>query len=69
MGAAATLTVTVIPDGAAMTFANTLEAFPRLSWGVGRSCRAYLRPFRSLAIPGEQSAFARCDAQCWEFWK
>src|SRR5438034_1354507 len=56
-------------DLVTLTFANTLEAFPRLSWSVRRSCRAYLRPFRNMAISGARSAFDHCDARWWEFWK
>jgi Domain of unknown function (DUF6817) len=52
-----------------MTFANTLEAFPRLTWSVRRRCRSYLRPFRVIAIPGAQDAFDDLDARSWEFWK
>lgn len=56
-------------DLVTMTFANTLEAFPRLSWGVRRNCRAYLRSFRAIAIPAAQSAFDKLDAKTWEIWK
>jgi len=63
------LTAAQFSELAAMTFANTLEAFPLLSWSVRRGCRAYLRPFRKLAIPVAQRAFDQVDAQWWEFWK
>ena len=63
------LTIDQFHDLVTMTFANTLEAFPRLSWSVRRRCRAYLRPFRSIAISGAQSAIDRFDTQWWEFWK
>lgn len=56
-------------DLVTMTFANTLEAFPHLSWSVHRNCRAYLRPFRRVAISGAQNAFDRLDTHWWAFWK
>jgi hypothetical protein len=56
-------------DLVTMTFANTLEAFPRLSWSMRRTCRTYLRPFRGMAASGAQDAFARFDIQWWKFWK
>jgi hypothetical protein len=56
-------------DLVTMTFANTLEAFPRLSWSTRRACRAYLRPFLSLAISGARTAFEKYDARWWEFWR
>jgi len=49
------LSATQFYDLVTMTFANTLEAIPRLSWGVRRNCRSYLRPFLGIAIPGAQS--------------
>jgi (p)ppGpp synthase/HD superfamily hydrolase len=63
------LTAAQFHDLVTMTFANTLEAFPRLPWGVRRNCRAYLRPFRTVAISGAQNAFDQVEAQWWEFWK
>ena len=63
------ITAAQFHDLVIMTFANTLEALPRLSWSLRRSCRAYLPPFRSLAIPGAQSAFDRLDAHWWDVWK
>jgi hypothetical protein len=56
-------------DLVTMTFANTLEAMPRLSWAVRRNCRNYLRPFLGVAIPAAQSTFHRYNAKWWEFWK
>ena len=41
-----------------MTFANSLEAFPRCSW-----------IWRRIAIPPAQRAIDRIDVQWWEFWK
>jgi hypothetical protein len=52
-----------------VTFLNTLEAFPRLSWRVRRNCGAYLGPFRHVAISEAQSAFEQFDARWWEIWK
>ncbi len=34
-----------------LSFANTLEALPRLSWSSRRACRAFLARFRSSALP------------------
>jgi len=56
-------------DLVTMTFANTLEAFPRLSWRTRRSCRNYLRAFKNMAAPNAWAAFKKCDARWWEFWK
>lgn len=56
-------------DLVTMTFANTLEAFPRLTLSVRRNCRTYLRPFRSIAVSGAQRAFDRRDAHWWQLWK
>jgi hypothetical protein len=63
------LTAGQFSDLVAMTFANTLEAFPRLPWSLRRTCRAYLRPFRKLAMPGAQNAFDQNEARWWQFWK
>jgi hypothetical protein len=63
------LTTTQFHDLVTMTFANTLEALPRLSLSVRRACRGYLRPFCCLAISGAQDAFERLDAPWWRFWK
>ncbi len=63
------LTQTQFTDLVIMTFANTLEALPRLFWSVRRNCRAYLRPFRSIAAPAARDAFDRFDSSWWEFWK
>jgi len=63
------LTATQFHDLVTLTFANTLEAFPRLPRRVRRSCRDYLRPFRGLAISGAQSAFDQINTQWWEFWR
>jgi hypothetical protein len=52
-----------------LTFANTLQAFPGLSWSGRRNCRDYLRPFRRKAITTAQWAFDELDARWWEFWK
>lgn len=63
------LTTAQYHDLVTMTFANTLEATPRLSWNTRRNCRVYLRPFRSIAIAGAQRAFDSFDTQWWKFWK
>ena len=55
-------------DLVTLTFANTLEAFPRLSWIVRRRCRAYLQPFRAFANPAAQGAFAQVAGPGWKFW-
>lgn len=52
-----------------MTFANSLEAFPRCSWKVRRGIRRYFRRFRNHAIRPAQIAFDRIEVQWWEFWK
>jgi len=52
-----------------LTFANTLEAFPRLSWNLRRACRAYLKPFLPVAMEPAQRAFQRASAPTWKFWK
>jgi hypothetical protein len=56
-------------DLVTITFANTLQAFPRLSWSMPRNCRAYLRPFCALAAPAARNAFNRSDSKWWEVWK
>lgn len=56
-------------DLVTMTFANSLEAFPRCRWNVRRNIRTYLRPFRSRAIPPAQQAFDRIEARWWQLWK
>jgi hypothetical protein len=52
-----------------LTFANTLDAFPRLSWRLPRACRAYLKPFRSLAMPSAQRALDGVSRPWWQIWK
>lgn len=52
-----------------MTFANSLEAFPRCPWNVRRNIRRGLRRFRNNAIGPAQSALDRIEVQWWEFWK
>lgn len=44
-------------DLVTLTFANTLEALPRLGWMQRRACRAYLRRFRDVAILPARRAF------------
>ncbi|MDB6029102.1 MAG: hypothetical protein JWM68_5325 [Verrucomicrobiales bacterium] len=63
------LTAAQFHDLVTLTFANTLEAFPRLSRSVRRNCRNYLRPFRNIVISGAQCAFDRFNTQWWEFWR
>jgi len=46
-----------------MSFAKTLEAFPRLSWSLRRVCRVCLRPFRNVVNTGRQTAFDRFDTK------
>jgi hypothetical protein len=52
-----------------MTFANSLEAFPRCPWNVRRGIRRYFRRFRHKAIRPAQIAFDRIEVRWWEFWK
>ncbi len=52
-----------------MTFANSLEAFPRCSWKVRRGIRRYFRRFRHIAIGPAQIAFDGIEVRWWEFWK
>ncbi|HZZ45036.1 MAG TPA: hypothetical protein VFE58_19020 [Tepidisphaeraceae bacterium] len=63
------LSGTQFQDLVTMTFANSLEAFPRCSWIGRRRLRRSFRRFRSIAIPPAQRAFDRVDVQWWEIWK
>jgi hypothetical protein len=67
------LTNAQFSDLVTMTFANSLEAFPRCSWigrRIGRrNLHRYLRRFHSIVIPTAQTAFDRIDARWWEVWK
>jgi hypothetical protein len=63
------LTTTQFHDLVTMTFANTLEAFPRMSWIMRRNCRRYFRRFRRTALAGAQKTFDGLDARWWELWK
>ena len=63
------LTNTQFSDLVTMTFANSLEAFPRAGWNARRNLRRGLRHFRGIVNPSAQSAFDRVDAQWWEVWK
>lgn len=52
-----------------LSFANTLEAMPRLPWGQRRACRRYLEQFREVAIPPAQAALAAAQGRRWAFWR
>jgi hypothetical protein len=52
-----------------LTFANTLESFPKCSWIQRRNLRRGLRQFRNMAIPPAQRAIDRIDVRWWEIWK
>src|SRR6185503_5355381 len=56
-------------DLIAMTFANTLEGFPRCSWFARRYIRWGLRSFRGIAIGPAQRAIDQIEVQWFEFWK
>jgi hypothetical protein len=56
-------------DLVTLSFANTLEALPRLPWHQRRACRAYLRRFRGVAAPAALLALDRADAGWWAFWR
>jgi len=64
-----TLSPAEFQDLVTMTFANTLEAFPRLAWNVRRNCRAYLRPFLGVTCTAVRTSFDRWDTRWWEVWK
>jgi hypothetical protein len=51
-----------------LTFANELEAYPRMSRPWRRRCRAYLQGFRQVALPGARQAFDAVGPRWWEFW-
>src|SRR5439155_1216386 len=51
-----------------LTFANELEAYPRMSRPWRRGCRAYLQGFRQMAMPGARQAFDVLAPRWWEFW-
>jgi hypothetical protein len=54
-------------DLVALSYANTLEALPRLPWGTRRACRAYLLRLREAAPP---EALRVLDAtRWWPFWR
>jgi hypothetical protein len=63
------LTKIQFQDLLTMTFANSLEAFPRCSWMGRRNLRRGLRHYRDIAIPPAQRAIDRIDVQWWEIWK
>jgi hypothetical protein len=67
------LTRSQFQDLLTLTFANTLEAYPRCSWMDRRSLRKYLRGylqrFRDVAIPPAQRAVDRIDVPWWQIWK
>lgn len=56
-------------DLLAMTFANSLEGYPRCSWIWRRILRMSLRRFRGIAIGPAQTALERIKVHWWEIWK
>jgi hypothetical protein len=52
-----------------LTFANTLEALPRLPWHTRRACRSYLKSWLPHAMPPAQKAFAQTFGKAWQFWR
>lgn len=51
-----------------LTFANELEAYPRMSRTWRRGSRAYLHGFRQVAMAGARQAFDAVSPRWWEFW-
>jgi hypothetical protein len=56
-------------DLVTLSFANTLEAMPRLPWAVRRSCRTYLAGLRGAAPPAARHALDECRSPWWQFWR
>ena len=52
-----------------LSFANSLEAFPRCSWNERRSLRSAIRCYRRFAIPAVQCALDKYYTKWWEIWK
>ena len=63
------LTAEQFQDLLNLTFANELEAYPRMPNSWRRACRKYLRAFRQWVMPKAQQAFDQVCPQWWEFWK
>jgi hypothetical protein len=51
-----------------LTFANELEAYPRMSRSWRRGCRAYLQGFRQIAMSSARQAFDVLVPRWWKFW-
>jgi len=51
-----------------LTFANELEAYPRMARTWRRGCWAYLQGFRQVAMPSARRAFDALRPRWWEFW-
>jgi hypothetical protein len=51
-----------------LTFANELEAYPRMPRAWRRGCRAYLQGFLRMAMPGARQAFDALSPRWWRFW-
>jgi len=49
-------------DLVTMTIANSLEAFPRVSWIARRNLRRHLRRFRDIAVLPAPNVFDRLEA-------
>jgi hypothetical protein len=59
-----------IRDLVTLSFANTLEALPRLSWRLRRACRHYLTGLQPFAPTAAQQALqATNNHPAWQFWK
>lgn len=56
-------------DLVTLTFANTLEAIPRLNWVTRRSCRSYLWTLYRSAPGVAQDALRNATPPVWEFWR
>jgi hypothetical protein len=63
------LTPSEFRDLVTLSFANTLEALPRVSWRVRRACRAYLTSLRAVAPPAAQRALDDASGRRWQFWR
>lgn len=56
-------------DLVTLSFANTLEALPRLPWQLRRACRSYLAGLRGSAPPAARRALDDASGRWWEFWR
>ena len=63
------LSDTQFQDLVTMTFANSLEAFPRCSWDSAAKSPQTPSAFSEHRYSTSPNAFDRIDAHWWEFWK